>query len=68
MKKTAIILALICMMMPGLSQLFAQSQLEFKETTHDFGTIREADGSVTYQFSFTNIGKSDVEINYVKAT
>ncbi len=68
MRKITISIALICLIIFGYSQLFADSQLEFNETTHDFGTIKEADGPVDFQFSFTNNGKSEIEIFFVKAT
>jgi len=67
-RKITIPIALICLMIFGLSQLFADYQLDFNETTHDFGTIREADGPVNFQFSFTNNGRSEIEIFSVKAT
>lgn len=68
MKKTTISIALICILILGFTHLIADTQLEFKEKSHDFGTIKEADGPVNFEFSFTNIGKSDIEIHSVKST
>jgi hypothetical protein len=42
------------------------STLDFRETLHDFGTIKEADGSVKYRFNFVNQGKTPAIIQSVK--
>ena len=68
MKKITISRALVYLILFGLSQLFAASPLEFSETTHDFGTIKEADGPVNFKFTFVNNSKDEVEIYSVKAT
>lgn len=68
MKKITISIVLILLLIPGLSQLSADSQLDFKEIIHDFGSIKEVDGPVSYQFNFTNNSKSEIEINSVKST
>lgn len=43
------------------------STLNFPENKHDFGTIKEMDGKVTYKFKFTNTGKEPVSILYARA-
>lgn len=44
------------------------SDLSFKEMTFNFGNIKEIDGAVTSTFEFTNIAKTPITINSVKAT
>lgn len=44
----------------------AQAKLEFKDTRHDFGAIKEDGGKVTYVFGFKNTGNEDLEIDKVK--
>lgn len=46
----------------------AQSPLKFDRTEWDFGTIREADGSVSYTFEFTNRSSKPVVIDEVSAS
>ncbi len=38
------------------------ARIEFAEKRHDFGTIREADGSVSCTFTFTNTGSEPLII------
>ncbi|RLD44529.1 MAG: hypothetical protein DRI86_07250 [Bacteroidetes bacterium] len=48
---------------------FAQvGQVTFKETTHDFGKIKEELKKVSYDFEFTNTGKGDLKILKVKTS
>lgn len=42
--------------------------IEFEATNHDFGTIREEDGSVTHSFSFKNTGDAPILIGRVKTS
>lgn len=39
-----------------------KSAIKFKKKTHDFGTIKEADGPVTCKFEFTNTGTAPLVI------
>jgi len=39
--------------------------ISFKKTTHDFGTIKEEDGIVSYGFEFVNSGKSPLIIQRI---
>lgn len=42
--------------------------MNFAEKTHDFGTIKEADGPVTHMFEFTNTGSEPLVIINVNAS
>jgi hypothetical protein len=46
----------------------ALAQMQFTKTAHDFGQISETGGNVTYQFEFTNVGKSPVLITNVESS
>lgn len=43
-------------------------QMAFEKTTHDFGTIAEELGTVSYEFVFKNTGKTPLVINRVVAS
>lgn len=50
------------------SSAFAQlGKVNFKETTHDFGTFKEEKGPQKHRFEFTNPGKGNVRIDRVQA-
>lgn len=42
--------------------------MQFSSSAHNFGKIKEVDGIVVYKFSFKNIGKEPIVINYVNTT
>lgn len=44
-----------------------KGEIRFKETTHDFGTIKEKAGPVSCEFEFENAGKSNLVIIDAKA-
>ena len=44
------------------------AEMTFNEKTHDFGTIKEANGSVTHTFEFTNTGGEPLVIINVNAS
>ncbi len=46
----------------------AQSKIGFEKTTHDFGTIKEENGKVSYEFKFTNTTNAPITINNVQAS
>ncbi|MCQ2349677.1 MAG: DUF1573 domain-containing protein [Paludibacteraceae bacterium] len=50
--------------------MFAQEKkvMEFKERNHDFGTVREEVGKVTYIFRFINTSLSPLTLKSVKAS
>ncbi|HEX8548193.1 MAG TPA: DUF1573 domain-containing protein, partial [Cytophagaceae bacterium] len=48
---------------------FAQQGIfKFENTSHDFGSIKEEDGSVTHEFKFTNTGAAPIIIGNVQAS
>lgn len=42
--------------------------ITFEKLLHDFGKIKEQDGTVTYSFKFTNTGNAPLVINRVHAS
>jgi hypothetical protein len=51
--------------------IFAQTvepTISFDKDTHDFGSIKEEDGKVKYDFQFTNTGGKPLIINQVRAS
>ena len=64
MKK--IIISLL--MVSFVALLFAAPQIEFKVSEHDFGTVKEEDGPITYVFEFTNTGDAPLKLEKVKAS
>ncbi len=62
MKK--ILYAILIVMLPVMSIVANDSGalMSFVEKTHDFGTIKEADGPVSYEFEFKNTGNSPLVI------
>ncbi len=66
MKKTTItrLSLLLCMLVATVIGAAAKSApaIEFAETEHDFGNIRESAGEVTYVFEFTNTGDAPLVI------
>ena len=42
--------------------------LQFKETTFDFGTVKEEDGPVDHEFTFVNVSDRPILIRHVKAS
>ena len=48
--------------------LFAQPKIEFKNSTYDYGTIKEDDGLAQTVFEYTNTGDQPLVLNNVRAT
>jgi hypothetical protein len=46
--------------------LFTQPVIQFENTTHDFGTVKEEGGKVTGKFIFSNTGNQDLLLTGVK--
>jgi hypothetical protein len=68
MKINILILVLFCWpFLIGIAQN-STTPISFKETTHDFGEIKEANGEVEHTFIFTNITTSDLIVQDVKAS
>ena len=75
MKRLSVILiAIVALILPLTVSAKRQSAesgtpaITFKEKTHDFGTIKEADGVVEYKFAYTNTGTAPLVIVTVSAT
>jgi len=58
---------MLCLVI-GAAFAWAQEKpgLQFEKTQHDFGTIREEAGPVSYEFVFTNTGKTPLVISNVR--
>lgn len=50
------------------SIVFGQPKMEFAKTTHDFGSVPEEGGNVSYSFEFTNTGNAPVILTNVTAS
>lgn len=46
----------------------AQADMNFKQTTHDFGTVQAGKDTLWYMFVFTNSGNEPLTINDVKTS
>ncbi len=71
MKTKSIFIAGLILISSFSSYIHAQSKkakASFKTETYDFGKIKEADGPVTYNFEFTNIGAEPLIIKNVSAS
>lgn len=44
-----------------------EAKIKFENTTHDFGTIKEDGGPVTYEFEFKNEGSAPLRIHTATA-
>lgn len=47
---------------------FSQAVISFNTRVHDFGTIKEVNGGVTYDFEFVNSGKAPILIKNVESS
>lgn len=61
-----ILLAVCTLFYANGAEKDGQPQITFAEDTHDFGTIKEDGGNVSYEFTFTNTG--DAPLLIVNAT
>jgi hypothetical protein len=71
MKHIALIFFLVCLPCLPCTSTIGQNggpSIKFETTTHDFGTINEADGSVEYTFEFTNKGDVPLVISDITST
>lgn len=59
---------LLLILLASVSALLAESKAKFEVLTHDFGTIKESDGDVTYSFKFVNEGDSPLLIARAQAS
>lgn len=67
MKKLFIVLLLAVFSVSAYSQT-KTAQISFEKETHNFGTIKEEGGNVTYKFEFVNIGASPLIVENVRPT
>ncbi|MGK7393975.1 MAG: DUF1573 domain-containing protein [Candidatus Cyclobacteriaceae bacterium M3_2C_046] len=65
-KGSFVLVLLLGWSLPLLSQ--TKPEISFEQKEHDFGLIKEENGSVTHQFYFTNTGKSPLVIQNVRAS
>lgn len=52
----------------SFSASFSQAVISFSNSMHDFGNIKEVNGTVTYDFEFVNKGKSPILIKNVESS
>jgi len=64
MKKVKLLIA--GMIMLGTAAMAQEPLLHFETTHHDFGTIKEDDGPVTYRFKLSNTGTSNLKLTKVQ--
>lgn len=60
--------AILLILLASVSALLADGKAKFEVLTHDFGTIKESDGDVTYSFKFVNEGDSPLLITRAQAS
>ena len=68
MKTRLFLLALLFSVCGALWAQDAPQAIEFKERVHDFGTINEVDGRVSFDFEFKNISKKAITLTNVQAS
>ena len=64
--KKSLILSLLFMLSVGYA--FAQAEIKFDKTTHDFGKFSETSPVQKCTFTFTNVGDKPLVINQAVAT
>ena len=47
---------------------FSQAVINFSDRAHDFGTIKEVNGAVSYDFEFVNAGTAPILIKNVESS
>lgn len=65
MKRTGLLTVVLFFM---VSMAYSQAVVHFREQLHDFGTIKEADGPVSYDFVFDNRGTAPILIRNVESS
>lgn len=70
MNRILLITAVLFLWLAGAWNVSAHAQqvLEFETPVWDFGTIDEADGKVSHEFAFRNVGHAPVAIEQVQTT
>lgn len=59
---------LLLILLASVSVLLADGKAKFEVVTHDFGTIKESNGDVTYSFKFQNEGDSPLLVTRAQAS
>jgi len=72
-RKFLILSSLTLLFVVPCNKGYAQSKIQrgwinFKDSIHDFGLVKELGGSVIHEFSFVNSGKSNLTIEKVRAS
>lgn len=62
------LLASLCILTFAFTAMAQKPVIKFDKTTHDFGTMKEADGRVTTVFEFTNEGATPLVVSKVRAS
>lgn len=65
---TLTLLMSLFMVNDALAQSGKQAKIEAKVSEHDFGTIKEADGNVSYTFEIKNAGEAPLVITRVMSS
>lgn len=60
--------ASLCIITFAITAMAQKPVIKFDKTTHDFGTMLEADGRVTTEFTFTNEGATPLVVSKVRAS
>ncbi|MFY0627379.1 MAG: DUF1573 domain-containing protein [Reichenbachiella sp.] len=68
MKQSQILYSLSFLLISFVSLGQEKSQMDFVETEHDFGEIKESDGPAIYEFEFVNNRDTPIIISGVKAS
>ena len=66
MKNFFLVLVFIFLYHSGSCQL--TSPLEFEQTTHDFGIVKEEQGSISWSFSYKNISNDTIRITNISTS
>lgn len=66
MKQIILFIIALCAFFPARSE--EKNSIQFSETTHNFGYVKEANGPVNYNFEFKNTGKRPVIIYNVRSS
>jgi hypothetical protein len=67
-KFISLIVCLIICISGGIFSQTVDPTISFDKEVHDFGSIKEEDGKVRYDFQFTNTGGKPLIINQVRAS
>lgn len=66
--KQIIFIFMAILLATGMMSAQSKAVISAEETSHDFGTIKEADGKVSYTFKISNTGDSPLVLTRVIAS